>query len=118
MNRIALAALILTLMGAASAPALAQGQNCVSAGLLRVDTAFSRQGSGGTFNYSVQVSNTVNRPVRFRITFRLPTAQPNPANLSTIYTLPPNANQIYLVGNGLELSTSSRIGGSVLLNCV
>lgn len=114
MNRIALAALIATLSG----PALAQGQNCVSTGLLRVDAAFSRQGSGGTFNYSVQLSNAANRPVRFRITFRLPTAQPNPANLSTVYTLPPHANQIYLVGNGLELSTASRIGGSVLLNCI
>lgn len=122
--------MLAVLMGLLAGPALAQGQgagsgsgsglgqNCISAGMLRVDAAFSRPGSGGTFNYSAQIVNAANRPVRFKITFRMSNAQPNPQNLSMVYTLPPHANQIFMLGSGLDLSTSSRIGGGVLLNCL
>ena len=107
------------LLGLFAGPALAQWpQNCVTVGLLRVDAGFSRPGSGGTFNYSAQITNVTNRRMRFRITFRMTRAQLNPANASTIYILPPGGSQIYLLANGPEISTPIRVVGGVLLSCL
>jgi len=98
--------------------ASAQGGNCVTGGLLRVDAAFSRPGAGGTFNYSVQVSNLSNRPIIFRITFRMTNAQVNPELLRRNFTLPVHGSGILVLGNGTEVSTLSRVGGGVSLNCL
>ncbi|MEI6162499.1 MAG: hypothetical protein WCP77_21935 [Roseococcus sp.] len=107
------AAGILVLAG----PAMAQSGSCITGGLLRVDAAFSRHGAGGTFDYSVQVSNVANRPVTFRVGFRMTNAQVNPMILSQSFNLPLNGNRIIILGNGTELSTAGRIGGGVQLNC-
>ena len=98
--------------------ATAQGGDCVTGGLLRVDAAFSRPGAGGTFNYSVQVSNLSNRPITFRATFRMTNAQVNPELLRRNFTLPVHGSGILVLGNGTEISTLSRIGGGVSLNCL
>lgn len=95
----------------------AQAGNCVTDGQLRVDAAFSRAGAGGTFDYSVQVSNLSNRPITFRITFRMTNAQVNPQLLRRSFTLPVHGSGILVLGNGTEVSTLSRIGGGVLLSC-
>ena len=97
--------------------ALAQSGNCVTGGFLRLDAAFARHGPGGTFDYSAQLSNVTNRPVTFRITFRMTNAQVNPQILGRSFTLPPNGNGIYLLASGTEISTSGRIGSGLLLSC-
>lgn len=98
-------------------PALAQGGSCVASQALRVDAAFSRHGAGGTFDYSVQVSNMTGRPVTFRVNFRMTRAQVNPQILSQPFTLPVAGSRIILLGNGPEQSTPTRIGGGVVLTC-
>jgi len=97
--------------------AWAQSGSCLNAGLLRVDAAFAREGAGGTFNYLAQISNITNRPVVFRITFRMTNAQVNPQILGRSFTLPPNGSGIYLVASGTSISTAQRIGGGLLLSC-
>ncbi len=101
----------------ASGPALAQAGSCLTNQVLRVDAAFSRHGAGGTFDYSVQVSNMTSRPVTFRVNFRMTRAQVNPQILSQAFTLPVAGSRIIVLGNGPEQSTSSRIGGGVVLTC-
>lgn len=101
----------------AAGPALAQSGSCITGNLLRVDAAFSRHGAGGTFDYSVQVSNIGSRPVIFRVTFRMSNAVVNPQILGQSFTLPANGNRIIVVGNGREQSVASRIGGGVVLTC-
>ncbi|MBX9748337.1 MAG: hypothetical protein K5Q68_01860 [Roseococcus sp.] len=101
----------------ASGPALAQGGNCVANQLLRVDAAFSRHGAGGTFDYSVQVTNLSPRQVTFRVSFRMTNAQVNPQILGQAFTLPPNGNRIIVLGNGRDQSLSTRIAGGVTLTC-
>jgi hypothetical protein len=102
----------------ATGPASAQTQgSCVTANLLRVDAAFSRPGSGGTFDYSVQITNLTARPVTFRLAFRMTNAQMNPAIIARPQTLPRQASQIFVLGSGLALSTPIRITGGVLLTC-
>ena len=97
--------------------ALAQGGSCLARNLLRVDAAFSRHGAGGTFDYSVQISNVSGAPVTFRVGFRMTNAQVNPQILSQAFTLPAHGNRIIIVGNGREQSVATRIGGGVLLTC-
>ena len=85
-------------------PSVAQTQgSCVTGNLLRVDAGFSRPGSGGTFNYSAQVTNLTARPVTFRIAFRMTNAQPNQAVLARPQTLPGQASQVLVLGNGMAL---------------
>lgn len=98
-------------------PALAQSGSCITSSQLRVDAAFSRHGAGGTFDYSAQVTNVTNRPVTFRVGFRMTGARVNPAILGQAFTLPPSGNRIIPLGNGTEQSTSSRLMGGVQLNC-
>lgn len=100
-----------------AAPVKAQGGNCLTGNMLRVDATFSRPGAGGTFDYSVQVTNQSGRPVTFRVGFRMSGAQVNPAILSQAFTLPALGSRIILLGSGAEVSTTSRIGGGVLLTC-
>jgi len=107
----------LCLLALLSGKAPAQTGNCIAGGSLRIDAAFSRHGAGGTFDYSVQVSNVSNRPISFRITFRMSNAQVNPQLLRRSFTLPVNGNAIYILGNGTAISNSARIGGGVLLSC-
>lgn len=97
--------------------ALAQSGTCLTANLLRVDAAFSRHGAGGTFDYSVQVSNLTTRQVSFRVTFRMTNAQLNPQLLGQVLTLPANGNRIIELGNGREQSVGTRIAGGVSLAC-
>lgn len=104
-------------LGLASGPALAQGGSCVTNQVLRVDAAFSRHGAGGTFDYSVQVSNMTGRPVTFRVNFRMTRAQVHPQILSQAFTLPVAGSRIIVLGNGPEQSTPTRIGGGVVLTC-
>ncbi len=100
-----------------AAPSNAQSGNCLTGNLLRVDAAFSRHGAGGTFDYSVQVSNMSNRPVTFRVGFRMTSVVANPALHSQSFTLPPAGSRIIIVGNGRDNALASRIGGGVQLNC-
>ncbi len=104
-------------MALMAGPALAQGGNCITGNLLRVDAAFARHGAGGTFDYSVQVTNMTAREVTFRVNFRMTNTTTNPALFSTVFRLPPNGNRVIIVGNGREQSTPSRIGGGVVLTC-
>jgi hypothetical protein len=97
--------------------ALAQGGNCVSSSVLRVDAAYSRHGAGGTFDYSVQVTNVTARPVTFRVSFRMTNAQANPQILGQSFTLAPNGNRVIVVGNGRDQAMATRIGGGVTLTC-
>lgn len=114
-----LAAIILGLLAQMlpAGPAAAQSGTCLTGNLLRVDAAFSRHGAGGTFDYSVQVTNLTTRPVSFRVTFRMTNAQVNPQILGQAFTLPPNGNRIIVLGNGREQSVSTRIAGGVGLAC-
>ena len=100
-----------------AAPSNAQSGNCITGNLLRVDAAFSRHGAGGTFDYSVQVTNLSTRPVTFRLGLRMTGALMNPALHRQSFTLPPAGNRIIIVGNGRENALPSRIGGGVQLNC-
>lgn len=100
-----------------AAPAAAQGGNCVTGNLLQVNAAFSRPGAGGTFDYSVQVTNLTLRPVVFRVRFRMTGAQLHPAILRQAFTLPARGSGLIILGNGTELSTTNRIAGGVLLTC-
>jgi hypothetical protein len=97
--------------------AMAQSGTCLTTNLLRVDAAFSRHGAGGTFDYSVQVSNLTARPVSFRVTFRMTNAQVNPQILNQVFNLPANGNRIIVLGNGRDQSVSTRIAGGVSLAC-
>lgn len=98
-------------------PAAAQTGTCLSTNVLRVDAAFSRHGAGGTFDYSVQVSNLTMRPVNFRVTFRMTNAQVNPQILGQVFTLPAYGNRIIVLGNGRDQSVGTRIAGGVILAC-
>ena len=106
---------IFLLLGANGA--WAQAGSCITSGLLRVDAASTREGAGGTFNYLAQISNVTNRPVTFRITFRMTSAQVNPQILGRSFTLPRNGSGLFLVASGTRISTAQRIGGGLLLNC-
>jgi hypothetical protein len=97
--------------------AAAQSGTCLTSNQLRVDAAFSRHGAGGTFDYSVQVTNLTTRPVSFRVTFRMTNAQLNPQILGQVFTLPPSGNRIIVLGNGREQSLTTRIAGGVSLAC-
>ena len=108
--------LVLGLLSGAS-PVAAQSGSCVTGNLLRVDAAFSRQGAGGTFDHLVQLTNLTNRPVTFRVRFRLNNTQVNPAILGLAFVMPAQAARLIILGNGTAVSTASRIGGGVLLTC-
>ena len=97
--------------------ASAQSGNCITSNLMRVDAAFSRHGAGGTFDYLIQVSNLSQRPVTFRVTFRMTNVQVNPQILGRPFTLPPNGNGLIILANGREQTQSTRINGGVQLTC-
>jgi hypothetical protein len=97
--------------------ALAQGGTCVTHQLLRVDAAFARIGTGGTFDYSVQISNISPRAVTFRVAFRMSNVHVNPQLLGRAFTLPPHGSGMIVVGNGLDQAMSTRIRGGVVLTC-
>jgi len=92
-------------------------QSCLGSDKLSIQSAQTRPGSGGTWNYVARIANASAQTIRFDVRFLMANAQPNRDIIPFTQSLNSRTFREYILANGPSIVDATRITENTRLLC-